>query len=67
MFHENLQGRGKTMYKKSVKTAPPIVPLWSSWTHAHTLNAFYYYALIKDASVRSESNYTHPADEILLT
>lgn len=46
-----------------------VIALVCIWTHALTyfLEAFYYYALIKGASVRSESNCAHPADEILLT
>lgn len=46
-----------------------VIALVCIWTHTLTyfLEAFYYYALIKGASVRSESNCAHPADEILLT
>ncbi len=66
MFHGNLQ-KAKERTKKTVKTGSPIF-LFDLHGLTHILlNAFYYYALIKDASVRSERNYTHPADEILLT
>ncbi len=66
MFHGNLQ-KAKERTKKTVKTGSPIF-LFDLHGLTHILlNAFYYYALIKDASVRRESNYTHPADEILLT